>query len=109
MKTNSIKKYLIPAIGCIVIIAGLIYYYFFASFSGKSETAYIYIDDDDNIDSVYNKIEPVAKEHCFHAFKILVRHSKYSEHIRTGRYAIKPSEGTLKIFRHLKNGMQEPV
>jgi UPF0755 protein len=39
----------------------------------------------------------------------MVRHSKYSDNIRTGRYAINPGEGTLKVFRHFKNGMQEPV
>jgi len=109
MKTNSLKKYLIPAIGCVVVIIGLIYFYFFASFSGKSKTSYIYIDKDDNIDSVYSKLDTIAESHCLHAFKILVRHSGYAEKIRTGRYAIKDGEGALKVFRHLKNGMQEPI
>ncbi len=109
MKNNSLKKYLIGTIGCVVVICAILYYYLFSSFSVKSDTTYIYIDNDDNIDSVYAKIEPIASSHCMHAFKTLVRHSKYIDNIKTGRYAIKKGEGTFKVFRHLKNGMQEPV
>lgn len=109
MKTNSLKKYHILAIGCLILIVGIVYYYFFASFTGKSSTSYVYIDTDDNIDSVYAKVQAVGRKHCFHAFKALVRHSSYSEHIRTGRYAIHSGDGTLAVFRRIKNGMQEPV
>ena len=38
-----------------------------------------------------------------------MRHTKYADHVRTGRYAIKSGEGAFTVLRHLKNGMQEPV
>ena len=87
----------------------MIYYYFFSGFSVKKDVEYVYIDNDDNIDSVYSKIEPIASSHGMSAFKALSRQFNYKDKIKTGRFAIKPGEGTLKIFRHMKNGLQTPV
>ena len=109
MNTTLRKKYLILAAACLVVITGVMYYYFFSSFSNKHTTTIIYLDSDDTIDSVYTKISHVATRHGMSAFTTLTRHSKYAQNIRTGRYAIKPGEGALKVFRHLKNGQQEPV
>ena len=109
MKSTTCKKYITGAGVCLLIIIGLLYFYFFAGMSVKKETTYIYIDNNDNIDSVYAKLDSVSVNHCMQGFKILVRHSNYAQHIRTGRYAIKPGMGAFKLFHHLKNGMQSPV
>ncbi|SFF94010.1 endolytic transglycosylase MltG [Prevotella sp. KH2C16] len=109
MKKNQKKKYLIPATVCLFIIAGLVYYYFFSAISTKPDTQYIYVDADDNIDSVYNHLESVASAHGMRAFRILSRHSQYEDHIRTGRYEVSTSTGAFQLFRHMKNGMQKPV
>lgn len=109
MNTKSRKRYLIAIGLCLIIICGMVYYYFFSAFSAKSTTEYVYIDKDDNIDSVYNKLRPIATRHAMQAFCTLTRHSSYKNHVRTGRYAINTHDGAFKIFRHLKNGMQTPV
>ena len=109
MKTNCKKKYLIPAALCLLVLLGLGYYYFFTSFTGKSETCYIYVDEDDSYDSILVKLQPMASQHGMHAFKILSRHSQLPNRVRTGRYAITPSMGAFMTFRHIKNGMQSPV
>ena len=103
------KLYLYAAGACIVVILIMAYVYFFSSLSASSKTEYVYIDQDDNIDSVYHKLSPFSEDIPLHAFRTLTRHSSYAEHVRTGRYAIRPGEGSLKTWRHLKNGMQEPV
>ena len=108
MKVNA-NKYLIPMLVCILLIAGIIYYFFFTSMTGKDKTRYLYIDRDDNIDSVLVKLRDLSTTHGMFAFQTLARHTRYGEKIRTGRYAIKPSEGTFTAFRHIKNGMQEPL
>lgn len=108
-KKSFSKLYLYGAIGCIAVIAIVGYIYCFSSFSKSSNTEYVYIDNDDNIDSVYNKLRPFAKSIPFQAFKTLTLHSGYADHIRTGRYAIAPGDGALKTWRHMKNGLQEPV
>ena len=109
MKKKGSKLYIYGAGTCLLIVIGIIYLYCFSSFSKSGNTEYVYIDSDDNIDSVYNKVKPIANGIPFQAFHTLTNHSGYAEHIRTGRYAIHPGDGALKIWRHLKNGLQEPV
>ena len=109
MKKSAYKFYMYGAAVCLVVIIGIAYLYCFSSFSKSSSTQFVYIDTDDNIDSVYNKVSPFANNIPMQAFRTLTRHSGYATHIRTGRYAIKPGEGALKTWRHLKNGLQEPV
>lgn len=109
MKPINSKSYLTAAAICLIIILSVVYYYFFSSMSTKSSTSYIYVDNDDNTDSIYAKLEPITNSHAMTGFRTLVRHSSYSKHIRTGRYAIRPGEGAFKVFRHLKNGLQSSV
>ncbi len=103
------KRYLVPVVACIVVIVGIICYYFFAGMLKGGETKYVYIDSDDNIDSVYHKLEPVASHASICAFKTLARHTGYAGHIREGRYAVEKGVGALQTFRHFRNGMQAPV
>ena len=110
MKHNCVKRYLIPAGICVLVILGILYYYFFsAMLPSGSATQYVYIDNDDNIDSGYAKLEPICAPQALNGFRTLTRHSSYDEHVKSGRYAIKPGQGAFVVFRHLKNGMQEPV
>ncbi|MGI6243625.1 MAG: endolytic transglycosylase MltG [Prevotella sp.] len=106
MKKDVKAKYLIPASLCLLVLAGLGYYYLFTSFSGGKETSYIYIDQDDDYDSLMTKLKPVAIRHSYHAFCTLSRHSSLVEKVYTGRYEITPSTRTFTLFRHIKNGMQ---
>ncbi len=110
-KMNKLQKngYFAAASACILLIIALVFYYFFTSFSSKAVTVHIYIDNDDNIDSVLSRLTPVADKHSLHGFRTLVRHSNYTQNIRTGRYDIKPGDATFSVFRRLKNGLQTPV
>ena len=109
MKRNKAKFYLIPAIICMAGIVAIGYYYFFTTFSTQESKQYVYIDDDDNVDSVYAKLEPWASHCALTGFRTLARHYDYAGNIRTGRYAIEPGMNTVNIFRMIKNGRQEPV
>jgi len=109
MKKKLRNRYLIVATACLLAIFALIYYYFFASFSRHEGTDFVYIDTDDNIDSVTTKLQSIAKTHTMHAFTTLARHTSYADNIKTGRYAVSPGDGALTVFRHLKNGMQTPT
>ena len=108
---NWIKKwrYLVPVIICVLGIIAIGYYYFVGCFSKLDTTGYVYIDDNDNLDSVFVKLEPIASDHGLMAFKMMSRHGGYCDNIRTGRYAISPDQSTIRVFRNLKNGHQEPV
>ena len=108
-KKKAYKLYIYGAGVCALFILGAAYVYGFSSFSKSDKTEYVYIDEDDNIDSVYTKVRPFAKSIPFQAFHTLTNHSSYAQHIRTGRYAIVPGEGAFKTWRHIKNGQQTPV
>lgn len=101
--------YLLPAGICFVGLLVIIYYYFFTGFTYHTQTEYVYIDANDNIDSVYNKFSTVGSRHGMTALGTLLRHSDYENHIRTGRFAVNPNDGVITIFRRLRNGQQAPV
>ena len=81
MKMNWLKKskYLVPIAICVIGILCIAYYYFVGSFSRLDSTEYVYIDDNDNIDSVCVKLEPIASFHGITGFKMLARHGGYSD------------------------------
>ena len=89
------KHYLIAIAVCLLAAVGVFYYYLMSGFSTSEDTQYVYIDDNDNLDSVSNKLLPIASEPAITAFKMLARHSGYAEKIRSGRYAIKPGENAI--------------
>lgn len=103
------KKYIIVAVVCSLTIMGFFYYYFFYTFSKLSKVEFLYIDQDDNIDSVFSKLSPIASNHGLQGLKTLIRHSTYLDNIKTGRYEISTSIGALQLFHHLKSGMQTPI
>lgn len=109
MKKITTRKYAAFAAVCFAVILILGYYYFFTAMSADAKPHTIYIDDDDTIDSVYNKLTPTASRHAMTGFKTLARHSSYGENIRTGRYVIEPANGAFTVFRKLKNGLQTAV
>ena len=102
-------KFVISALVCVAVIFLILYYYFFSAMLKTNEAQFVYIDDNDNIDSVIAKIEPISSSNALAGFKTLVRHSSYGQKIRTGRYEITPTNGAFTVFRKLKNGMQASV
>ncbi len=108
LKTKKFP-YTIAASVCCVLIAIIVYVYFFAYFTEGNEKKYVYIDDDDTMDSVFQKIDTVARRTAYIGFCTLARHSSFKKNIRTGRYEIKPGEMTFNVFRKIKNGRQTPL
>lgn len=109
MKRKTKKTSFLPFVLLGLVVLGIVYYFFFSSFSRKSEVAYVYVDADDTIDSVYVKLAHVGSSRGMTVYRLLAGHSSYRNHVRSGRYAIRPGEGVLKVFRHMKNGQQTPV
>ena len=109
MKINNAKYLLIAASTCLLGIVALGYYFFLTSFSASEQTEYVYVDEDDTVDSVLTKLRPVASEHGLTGFSTLIRHTDYAQEPRTGRYAVKPDESVLTVMRKMKNGQQEAL
>lgn len=109
MKAYKKKFYIIPIVICLLAIAAVVAYYLTGSFSRSEQREYVYIDDNDNLDSVTAKLAPIASEQALLSFKIISHHTGYDKNIRSGRYVIEPGEGTISVLRKLKNGHQEPL
>lgn len=108
-KKKSCGKHLaVPAVIILAIIVAAAFI-LFTPMSSKNDTEYVYVDNDDTIDSLYAKIEPNAKGYSMTAFKMLADNTGFAEHIRTGRYAMDANTGVLQMFRRFRNGQQEPV
>ena len=103
------KIYLVAAIICMAVIPGVTAYYLFAGITEQKHTEYLYIDDDDNLDSVSMKLEPLVTERGRTAIRTLARHLGYADNVRSGRYALEPGVCAITLFRNLRNGHQEPV
>lgn len=99
------------AVFIIALLAGvyLLLFHRFGSFEDNDDTQYVYIDDDDNIDSVYVKFAPVTTIGGRIGFQLLASCTNYADNVRSGRYAVDKTAGTIAVFRRMKNGMQEPV
>lgn len=109
-KKKNNKTVILLAVVTILFVIGFgAIYTFIMPMSNSKETCYIYIDDDDTMDSVKNKLELVSKPIQLKIFSALAAYTDYDKKIRTGRYAVGETEGTLQTFRKFRNGMQSPV
>ena len=111
---NRKKRTIIWIVILIIILvgtggAGSIYYYFFAKQFQLTKTTYIYIDRDDNLDSVYHKIIRNGHPKSMFGFQYLAEKKKYGDNILTGRYVLNPSDNMRYFFRRLSMGYQTPM
>lgn len=103
---GSTSRRIIVAI--LAVLAGAAYFLFFSGMSRTGKEYYLLIDEDDNIDSVYAKLQPLSTPHGFWVFKQLAGVMGYADNIRVGRFAV-GSSGSLQTSRHIINGLQAPV
>ena len=80
--------------------------FFTPMFAG--DTVHLYIDADDDIDSVYHAIEDKFPVRSMAGFKWLSDHYGYAGNIRTGHYSFTSSDNVRTVFRKLSAGWQTP-
>ena len=106
---RKITTGIIAIICLIILIIGIISYNLFLSNINIAETEYIYIDKDDNADSVITKIKNTGAEFSEEGFKFLSSRNKQSNTIRPGRYRVSSDINTLELFRNIRNHNSEPI
>ena len=95
-------------VAVLALFAAYSAYSLFSSPFNISEKAYVYIDDDDDMDSVRTKIETAGNVSNMFGFT-LTSYAKGFDTPKTGRFAINPGEDMFTFTRHMANGMQEPI
>lgn len=107
--TDKQKKITSVAGAAIVIVAILIYWLFFSSFSSSRKPSFVYIDSDDTPDSVYVKLDKAAKPSQMVGLKLCAFVVNYGSHIHPGRYATGDGVSTFRLIRNLRGGRQSAV
>ena len=101
----------IAALLVIVLLAalGIGYYYLLSPLSQEEENWFLYIDRDDNVDSVYTKLSAIAKPHAMTGFKTVADFKGYGDNVKRGRYAVKPGVSAWALYNILNRGEQTPL
>jgi len=106
------KKIWIFAILLFILIAGVvcgfIYKKYFSPFFEIKQTVYVYINENKDYNDLLSQLESVAHIKDVNAFDRLAKATKYTERMRTGRYAITPDITCRRLLQKLQNGNQTP-
>lgn len=95
---------------CGLVIAGLVgAWWLYNSGFGTKEPVYIYIDTDDDVDSIAQKVEREANPEEMRVFHLYAGLLNLKEHIRTGRYEVTPDLTMLDFIRHIRNHNEKPI
>lgn len=81
----------------------------FTSGFSSEETTFLYVDSDDNVDSIYNKLQDTNKPSSNIAFNLLASAFNLEDRIKTGRYEISTETSILQLIRHIRNHNELPV
>jgi UPF0755 protein len=103
------KKAAYIAIGAAIVIIGFFCAILFTSFSTKDSETFVNVDPDDNLDSVYMKLQHGCSPRQMMGYKLLANLSGYGRHLRTGHFKAGPAISSFTLLRHMRNGMQTPV
>lgn len=79
-----------------------------SNFSIK-ETTYVYVDSQKNFNDLCNQLKDSASCKSLASFKQLAYLIGYPDKMKTGRYAIEPGTGNLRLLKNLIGGLQSPI
>ena len=112
-KQKSKKKWLkfVVAGVLLLLIAGyaVAHYYLFSSLLAGEKKTYIYVDRDDNIDSVMTKVEAVAAPNAMQGFRTAANMKGYADKIKRGRYELNTDASAWSFVNTLIRGEQTPL
>ena len=94
---------------CLAIAALAGAWWLYRSGFNLSEPTYIYIDADDNVDSIAQKTERQANPENMRVFHLYAGLLNLKDKIRTGRYEVTPELTMLNFLRDIRNHNEKPV
>ncbi len=98
----------ITLLATISIAAGVVAHMICHKLNPATDT-YLYIDSDDDIDSVCHKINQIQADVSLTAFRWLSTYTHYNRHIHAGRYHVSNQQNTLDLFRNLRSHNSSPI
>ena len=73
------------------------------------ETTYVYVDSKKDFNDLCSQLKDSASCKSLTTFKQLAYLIGYPEKMKTGRYAIEPGTGNLRLLKNLIGGLQSPT
>ncbi len=77
--------------------------------SSTNEPVLIYLDQDDNFDSLTVKIKATGKVEMNRGMRLAVQLLQYEDHVRPGCYDVGSGQCALNVIRRLRAGDQFPI
>lgn len=109
-KSNKSRNIILSLLGIVILAILCIGYYFLKSPMLKGgETRYVYIDKDDNTDSLYAKLDTISKPHALKGFKFAADKKDLATNLKLGRYALDSKTGAWDFLNTLIRGEQTPL
>lgn len=109
MILQQIKRISFVVVIILILMGALVSWMTFTPICKNAEATYIYIDSDDDIDSIYTKINAHARPMQMAGFKMLTCITGYGEIVKTGKFEMGNGLSTLDVLRNLRNKHQVPV
>lgn len=106
---NKSKKNLTAAIACVIALIVVSALCMLMPMSKSDKTEYVLIDTDDNIDSLYAKMDEKCHGYTMTAFNMMARHLNLKERLHTGRYELGTNTNAISMVRRVRNHQQTPV
>lgn len=109
------KKITIGIISIVLIAIAMVgsrfaYIYFFKNTHFNiDKTVYVYIDQNKDYTQLKKQLVDSVKIQDIHIFNDMATLKDYPENMRTGRYAINPSDDAKMVLHKLSRGLQSPV
>lgn len=72
-------------------------------------TTYLYVDADDNVDSISQKIESQTAPESMRVFHLFAGLLNLKDRIRSGRYEVSPQHTMLNLIRDIRNHHEKPI
>lgn len=105
-----LKRFLVvTSLILLVLIAFSVSVLFFPNISTQQKKAYVYIENNYQLEDVLEALSSEAKLKSSFSFSLLAKLSKYSEQIKPGRYELKDKMSNFELIRLLYSGRQTPV
>ena len=79
------------------------------SVSSTSEPVLVYLDQDDNFDSLAVKLKATGKAEMNRGLRLAARLLKYQDRVRSGCYDVGSGQSAWTVVRQLRAGHQQPI
>lgn len=91
----------------IAVITITVHQLFFDKTFQITEDTYLYIDEDDNVDSVIVQLSEKGRPKIMRGFELLAHWKDYK--VKSGRYKVAPQDNIRMVFNRLRWGQQTPI